>query len=100
MKKTKFLLIGSFTAKGIISVFWIRIIIEDIFVNRLAVVITGKQIYVFEFKLAGSGTAEDALQQIDDKGYLLPYTAGARQLVKVGAEFDSATRTLGRWITG
>ncbi|MDR0878019.1 MAG: ATP-binding protein [Treponema sp.] len=65
-----------------------------------AVVITGKQIYVFEFKLAGNGTAEDALQQIDDKGYLLPYTAGTRQLVKVGAEFDSATRTLGRWIIG
>jgi hypothetical protein len=65
-----------------------------------AVVITGKQIYVFEFKLSGNGTAEDALQQIGDKGYLLPYTAGTRQLVKIGAEFDSATRTLGRWVIG
>jgi hypothetical protein len=65
-----------------------------------AVVITEKQVYVFEFKLSGNGTAEDALRQINDKGYLLPYTAGIRQLIKVGAEFDSATRTLGRWVTG
>jgi hypothetical protein len=64
------------------------------------VVITEQQVYVFEFKLTGNGTAEDALRQIDDKGYLLPYTAGDRKLVKVGAEFDPATRTLGRWVTG
>ncbi|GHV89841.1 ATPase AAA [Spirochaetia bacterium] len=65
-----------------------------------AVITAGNIVYVFEFKLSGNGTAEAALQQIDDKGYLLPYTAGDRRLVKVGAEFDPATRTLGRWVTG
>jgi len=31
--------------------------------------------YASEFKLTGNGTAEDALKQIDDKGYLIPFTA-------------------------
>ncbi|MDR0730867.1 MAG: ATP-binding protein [Treponema sp.] len=61
------------------------------------VVITGDTVYCFEFKLTGSGTAEDALRQIDDKGYLVPWTAGKRRLVKVGAVFDPLTRTLGEW---
>ena len=37
-----------------------------------AVVWTKDVIYVFEFKADGS-TAEDALKQIDDKGYSIPY---------------------------
>lgn len=36
-----------------------------------AVVWTQDYIYVFEFKLNGS--AGDALKQIDEKGYLIPY---------------------------
>jgi hypothetical protein len=62
-----------------------------------AVVTTKDTVYVFEFKLAGSGTVEEALRQIDDKGYLIPWTAGGKRLVKVGAVFDPATRTLGEW---
>jgi hypothetical protein len=61
------------------------------------VVITDTTVYVFEFKLAGNGTVEDALNQIDCKGYLIPYAASGRKLVKVGAVFDAATRTLGTW---
>lgn len=55
-------------------------------------------IYVFEFKL--NGTAEEALQQIDDKDYLIPYTADHRKLVKVGVDFDKETRNIGRWLLG
>lgn len=55
-------------------------------------------IYVFEFKL--NGTAEEALKQIDDKGYLIPYTADHRKLVKVGVDFDKNTRNIGRWLIG
>jgi hypothetical protein len=62
-----------------------------------AVVKTGERVYVFEFKLAGQGTVEEALRQIDDKGYLIPWTAAGKKLVKVGAVFDPATRTLGEW---
>ncbi|MDR3268317.1 MAG: PD-(D/E)XK nuclease domain-containing protein, partial [Tannerella sp.] len=63
-----------------------------------AIVITADTVYVFEFKLAGNATAEDALKQIDDKGYLIPFTAGNRKTVKIGAEFDAAERTLSRWL--
>jgi hypothetical protein len=61
------------------------------------VVTTGDTVYCFEFKLSGSGSAQEALKQIDGKGYLVPWTAGDLGLVKVGAVFDPATRTLGEW---
>jgi len=53
-------------------------------------------LYLFEFKL--KGTAEEALRQIDEKGYLLPYAASGRTLYKIGVEFDPVARNLGRWI--
>jgi hypothetical protein len=55
-------------------------------------------VYVFEFKMMNSGTAEDALKQIDNKGYAIPYTAGTRKIVKVGAEFSAEERTVSRWV--
>lgn len=61
-----------------------------------AIVKTADYIYVFEFKLYG--TAEEALRQIDDKGYLLPYTAGDRKLIKAGVQFSEEERNLSRWI--
>ncbi|MCL1932658.1 MAG: PD-(D/E)XK nuclease domain-containing protein, partial [Candidatus Azobacteroides sp.] len=63
-----------------------------------AVVKTSDTIFVFEFKTDAHGTAEDALKQIDDKGYSIPYTADGRKIVKVGATFDSDKRRLSRWI--
>jgi hypothetical protein len=64
-----------------------------------AVVKTEDTVYVFEFKLDKGGTVEDALKQIDDSGYLIPYSAGRRTLVKVGIVFDTDARTLGEWRT-
>ncbi|MBK9575592.1 MAG: ATP-binding protein [Fibrobacteres bacterium] len=61
-----------------------------------AVVRTDTHVFVFEFKL--NGTAEQALAQIDDRGYAVAWQADARQVVKVGVEFDRATRNLGRWV--
>lgn len=61
-----------------------------------AVVKTPKFIYVFEFKL--NGTAEEALQQIDDKGYLIPYQADGRELIKIGVEFSATERNISRWL--
>lgn len=53
-------------------------------------------IYVFEFKVDGS--AEEALAQINSKQYVIPYKADGRRVVKIGANFDSATRTIGEWV--
>jgi hypothetical protein len=61
-----------------------------------AVVKTKEAIYVFEFKL--NGTAENAGQQMDDKGYLIPYQADNRKLVKVGVEFSKEERNIHRYI--
>ena len=61
-----------------------------------AVVWTDDYIYVFEFKLNGS--TDEAIRQIDDKGYLIPYTADGRKLVKVGVSFSREERNLGEWV--
>ena len=61
-----------------------------------AVVKTKDTIYVFEFKL--DGNAKEALHQIDEKGYLIPYIANNRRLVKVGVSFDKDTRNIGEWL--
>ena len=53
-------------------------------------------IYVIELKYDGS--AEEAIKQIDEKGYLIPYTANGKRLVKVGVNFDSSQRTINDWI--
>lgn len=60
-----------------------------------AVVKLQDTIYVFEFKV--DGTPEEALTQINSKGYAIPYQADHRKIVKVGVNFDSATRTIGEW---
>ena len=49
-------------------------------------------IYVMELKL--NGTAQDALDQINDKGYALRYTTDPRPVVKVGMGFSIEKRTL------
>jgi hypothetical protein len=63
-----------------------------------AVVVTGDTVFAFEFKLSGSATAEDALKQISDKGYLIPYAAAGKKTVKIGAEFSAKERGLSRWV--
>ena len=78
-----------------------------------AVCWTKDRIYVFEFKVDGS--AEQALQQIDGRGYLIPYrfspmecgststddaAQNGRELVKVGVNISSKTRTLESWKIG
>ncbi len=52
-------------------------------------------IYVIELKAGGS--AEDALRQIDGKGYADAYKADGRRIVKVGVSMDKDTRTVGEW---
>ena len=61
-----------------------------------AVVQTPDYVYVFEFKL--NGTAEEALQQINEKGYADPFKTDKRKLMKVGVEFSAETRNVKRWL--
>ena len=68
-----------------------------------AVVETADAVYVFEFKLDSFATVDDALKQIDDKGYLIPYSVtmakdgSPKKLFKIGVAFDLEKRTIGEW---
>ena len=52
-------------------------------------------VYVFELKVDKS--ADEALRQIDERGYMIPYQSSGRHLVKIGISFDSKTRTIADW---
>ncbi len=41
---------------------------------------------------------EEALQQINDKQYTLPFSADGRQVFKVGVNFSKETRNIERWL--
>lgn len=61
-----------------------------------AVCWTDNSIYVFEFKVDSS--AETALKQIDDKGYMIPFRfEDGKRLVKVGVNISTVSRTLEDW---
>ena len=57
---------------------------------------TDKYVYVMELKY--DGTPEEALRQIDDKGYALPWQSDGRKVIKVGANFSSELRRLSGWV--
>ena len=78
--------------------FYIRTEVKSAIGRADAVCYTDNCIYVFEFKVDGS--AEDALKQIDEKSYMLPYKfEEGKNLVKVGVNISSKTRTVEKWIT-
>lgn len=53
-------------------------------------------IYVLELKV--NGTAQEALDQINTKGYATPYATDGRRIVKAGIHFNVDTRTIDDWI--
>ena len=57
---------------------------------------TEKYVYVMEFKL--EGIAEEALRQIEEKHYALPFESDFRQLFKIGVNFSNRARNIERWI--
>jgi len=59
------------------------------------VVKTPDYIYVFEFKL--DKPIEDAMSQIEDRGYAIPYHADCRKLYKIGIVFSTEKRNITDW---
>ena len=57
---------------------------------------TPEYLYLFEFKVNRS--AREAIDQINDRDYLLPFRADGRKIIKVGANFDDAIRSISDWI--
>lgn len=58
-------------------------------------ILTASYVYVFEFKIDGS--PEEAMQQIFDNGYAIPFEADPRTIFLIGANFSTETRTLTGW---
>ena len=63
------------------------------------VVKTADTVYIFEFKLSGNGSAEDALNQIRESHYAEQYKADVKKIVLVGSSFDEEKRTIKEWKT-
>ena len=61
------------------------------------VVETPDYIYVLELKL--DGTAREAIDQINAKGYAREYESDPRKLYKIGINFSSETGTISDWLT-
>ncbi len=56
---------------------------------------TDKYIYVIELKRDQS--PETALAQIEEKDYAKPFLASGKQIIKLGINFSSETRTIDGW---
>jgi hypothetical protein len=60
-----------------------------------ALVETKNFVYCFEFKI--DKTADEAMEQINKKDYLLQWKDNGKKLFKVGVNFDSEKRNIGEW---
>ena len=60
------------------------------------VIETPDYIYILEFKL--DGTAHEAIDQINKKGYAREYESDKRKLYKIGISFSSETGTISDWL--
>ncbi|MBQ2163891.1 MAG: AAA family ATPase, partial [Muribaculaceae bacterium] len=54
-------------------------------------------IYVLELKISTTATVDEALAQINEKNYLIPYWNDPRRKVKVGVTVDPEERTIKEW---
>jgi hypothetical protein len=59
------------------------------------VVTTPRYVFVIEIKI--DANVEVALNQIDEKGYAVPYMAGPQAVYKVGVVFSTKEKTLSEW---
>jgi hypothetical protein len=62
------------------------------------VVRTRKYIYIIEVKFDSS--PQVALRQIEEKQYAVPYAMDGREIIKLGINFSSETRTIDAWERG
>lgn len=56
---------------------------------------TDKYVYIIEIKT--DATADEALRQIDEKGYAKPFASDDRRIFRVGVNFSTANRRIGDW---
>jgi hypothetical protein len=57
---------------------------------------TPDYVYIFEFKY--NGTAEEAMAQIKEKNYALPFLASGKKIALIGANFSGETRNIEKYL--
>jgi hypothetical protein len=62
------------------------------------IIFSSKHIYVVEIKI--DSDADAALKQIEKRGYATPYLADGREIIKLGVNFSTETRTISGWRRG
>ena len=65
--------------------------------GRIDVILKTKD-YIYVIEIKRDGSAREALQQIEEKGYTKPYAMDARKLYKIGINFSSEARTIDDYI--
>ena len=64
--------------------------------GRIDVLIQTKEyIYIIEIKI--NSTADEALVQIEEKGYARPFADDGRKIFKIGVNFSTADRRIDGW---
>ncbi len=56
---------------------------------------TKRFIYIFELKTDGS--AQEAIEQIIEKGYHLPFINSGKEIIKIGANYSSSANNIDGW---
>ncbi len=69
--------------------------VKSVFGRADVVVKTKNDIFVLELKV--DDTVDNALVQIDSKGYAIPYEADGRKVTKCGVSISSEARTITHW---
>ena len=64
--------------------------------GRIDILIQTKD-YVYIMELKVDGSADEALRQIEEKGYDRPFADDQRKLFKIGVSFSSANRRIEEW---
>lgn len=53
--------------------------------------------FIFIFELKTDGNVEDAMSQIDDKGYTVPYEYEQRTIIKIAANYSTKLNNIDSW---
>ena len=67
-------------------------------INGRIDLLIGTKEYLYIIELKFNGTAEQALEQIHNKEYSLPFEQQGRTIIKIGANVSKETRNIEKWI--
>ena len=61
-------------------------------------ILIGTNDYIYIIELKFNATAQEAMEQIENKDYALPFATDGRQIIKIGANVSKETRNIEEWI--